>query len=58
MVHPDSERPVDFREACFTRGATVSYDAHADADSAQSVGALLPSVFELNKVSSIFAKKR
>jgi dienelactone hydrolase len=48
MVHRDSGRPVDFRDACFTRGATVSYDARAHADSVQSVKALLTSVFKLN----------
>jgi dienelactone hydrolase len=48
MVHRDSGRPVNFRDACFTRGATISYDARAYTDAVHSVKALLTSVFKLN----------
>ena len=49
MVHRDSGRPVDFQDACFTRGATVGYDARAHADATRSVKALLTSVFKLGQ---------
>jgi dienelactone hydrolase len=49
VVHRDSGRPVDFKDACFSRGATLGYDAGADADATRSVKALLTSVFKLNR---------
>jgi dienelactone hydrolase len=49
MVHRDSERPVDFTDACFSRGATIGYDARAHADATQLVKALLTSVFKLDQ---------
>jgi dienelactone hydrolase len=49
MVQRDSGRPVDFRDACFARGATIGYDAGAHADATRSVKALLTSVFKLGQ---------
>jgi dienelactone hydrolase len=46
VVHRDSGRPVDFKDACFTRGVTLGYDARAHADATQSVKALLAAVFK------------
>jgi dienelactone hydrolase len=49
MVHRDNGSPVDFRDACFARGATLGYDARAHADATRSVKALLSSVFKLDR---------
>jgi hypothetical protein len=46
VVHRDSGQPVDFKDACFTRGVTLGYDARAHADATQSVKALLAAVFK------------
>jgi dienelactone hydrolase len=46
VVHRDSGQPVDFRDACFTRGVTLGYDARAHADATQSVKTLLSTVFK------------
>jgi dienelactone hydrolase len=46
VVHRDSGQPVDFKDACFTRGATLGYDARAHADATQSVKMLLAAVFK------------
>ena len=46
VVHRNSGKPVDFKDACFTRGVTLGYDARAHADATQSVKALLATVFK------------
>jgi dienelactone hydrolase len=46
VVHRNSGKPVDFNDACFTRGVTLGYDARAHADATQSVKALLATVFK------------
>jgi dienelactone hydrolase len=46
VVHRDSGRPVDFKDACFSRGVTLGYDARAHADATRSIKALLAAVFK------------